>query len=98
LRVITNVLTRLRFCAADGSMNLENKLAPEFAPPGMAPWFAHAERAAGETPIVFGHWAALDGRCSVPHIHAVDTGCVWGRTLTCLRLDDHRRFEVPSKL
>lgn len=98
LRVITNVLTRLRFCAADGSMNLENKLAPEFAPPGMAPWFSHAERAAGETPIVFGHWAALDGRCPVPYIYAVDTGCVWGRTLTCLRLDDHRRFETPSKL
>lgn len=98
LRVITNVLTRLRFCAADGSMNLENKLAPEFAPPGMAPWFEHGNRAAGETQIVFGHWAALDGRCSLPHIHAIDTGCVWGRTLTCLRLEDHRRFEAPSQI
>lgn len=98
LRVITNVLTRLRFCAPDGSMNLENKLAPEFAPPGMSPWFEHAERAAGETPIVFGHWAALDGRCSVAHIHAIDTGCVWGRSLTCLRLEDHRLLEVPSQV
>lgn len=97
LRVITNVFTRLRFCAEDGTMNLENKLAPEFAPPGMAPWFAHTNRAAGETPIVFGHWAALDGECPVPFIHAVDTGCVWGRTLSCLRLEDHVRFETPSK-
>lgn len=98
LRVITNVLTRLRFCAPNGSMNLENKLAPEFAPPGMAPWFEHTNRAAGETPIVFGHWAALDGRSSVAYIHAIDTGCVWGRTLTCLRLEDHQRFEAPSQV
>lgn len=95
LRVITNVLTRLRFCAPNGRMDLENKLAPEFAPKGMAPWFAHDHRVAGETPIVFGHWAALEGRCPVPHLYAIDTGCVWGRTLSCLRLEDHRRFATP---
>lgn len=96
LRVITNVLTRLRFCDPHGRMNLENKLAPEFAPEGMAPWFTYPHRAAKDTPIVFGHWAALDGRADEPNVYAVDTGCVWGKKLTCLRLEDHRRFDTPA--
>jgi bis(5'-nucleosyl)-tetraphosphatase (symmetrical) len=95
LRVITNVLTRLRFCAPDGRMDLENKLAPQYAPSGMAPWFSHGQRAAASTPIVFGHWAALEGQCTTPNVFAVDSGCVWGRSLTCIRLEDHRRFETP---
>lgn len=95
LRVITNVLTRLRFCAPDGRMDLDNKLAPQFAPAGMAPWFVHPQRVARATRIVFGHWAALEGRCSEPNAFAIDTGCVWGRTLSCIRLEDHRRFETP---
>lgn len=96
LRVITNVLTRLRFCAPDGRMDLDNKLAPEFAPAGMAPWFEQPGRAAADTPLVFGHWAALEGNCTTAHVYAIDTGCVWGRSLTALRLEDHRRFEVPA--
>ncbi len=95
LRVITNVLTRLRFCAPDGRMDLNNKLAPEFAPPGMAPWFSYQARAAEPTKIVFGHWAALEGQCPAPNIYATDTGCVWGKSLTCIRLEDHQRFATP---
>jgi bis(5'-nucleosyl)-tetraphosphatase (symmetrical) len=96
LRVITNVLTRQRFCSEDGRMDLDNKLAPQFAPPGMLPWFQHPNRATQATPLVFGHWAALDGAVNDPqgvlNVYPVDTGCVWGKSLTCLRLDDHRRF------
>lgn len=96
LRVITNVLTRQRFCAADGRMDLDNKLGPEFAPPGMLPWFQHRNRANLSTPIVFGHWAALNGQANDPqgvfNVFPIDTGCVWGKSLTCLRLDDHRTF------
>lgn len=96
LRVITNILTRQRFCAADGRMDLDNKLAPEFAPPGMLPWFQHKNRRVSSTPIVFGHWAALDGQANDPHgvfnVFPIDTGCVWGKCLTCLRLEDHKTF------
>jgi bis(5'-nucleosyl)-tetraphosphatase (symmetrical) len=96
LRVITNVLTRQRFCAPDGRMDLDNKLGPEFAPPGMLPWFQHPNRKTQSTPIVFGHWAALDGdandRHGVLNVYPIDTGCVWGKNLTCLRLEDHHRF------
>lgn len=104
LRVITNTLTRLRFCAADGRMDLDNKLSPEFAPPGMLPWFQHPHRVTRSTPVVFGHWAALDGESNDPtgslNVYPVDTGCVWGKSLTCLRLEDHRRFSCncpPNK-
>lgn len=101
LRVITNVLTRQRFCSAEGQMDLDNKLAPEFAPPAMLPWFMHPNRQSLGTPIVFGHWAALDGQANDPrgiyNVHPVDTGCVWGKSLTCLRLEDHRRFSCDCR-
>lgn len=95
LRTITNVLTRLRFCDASGRMDFDHKAGAERPPPGMLPWFAHWERRTADVPILFGHWAALEGRASGKNVHALDTGCVWGNRLTLMRLDDHRRFEWP---
>jgi bis(5'-nucleosyl)-tetraphosphatase (symmetrical) len=95
LRVITNVLTRIRFCSADGHLDLDAKGPPDQAPPGMRPWFEHEHRKTRRVPILFGHWAALSGRVSQPEIFALDTGCAWGRQLTALRLEDHKRFSCP---
>src|SRR5699024_8038224 len=39
LRVITNVLTRMRTVRADGSLDLVNKAPPAAAAPGYMPWF-----------------------------------------------------------
>jgi len=36
--------------------------------------------------ILFGHWSTL-GAYDAPGVHALDTGCLWGGTLTALRLD-----------
>lgn len=91
-RTITNALTRLRFCDPQGNLDFENKLGPESAPPGMLPWFAFSERVLKNTQIAFGHWAFLNGQVSDPQLYALDTGCVWGRQLTLLRLDDAQRF------
>ena len=82
----------MRFCTAEGQLDLDNKSAPADANRGFAPWFAHARRRAADTPIVFGHWAALDGRADTPNVHALDTGCVWGGRLRALRLDDGALF------
>ena len=50
------------------------------------------------TPIAFGHWSTL-GLVNRPDLLALDTGCVWGGTLTAVRIDDGRRevIQVPCK-
>ncbi|MEX6501843.1 symmetrical bis(5'-nucleosyl)-tetraphosphatase [Pseudomonas zhanjiangensis] len=87
LRVITNYLTRLRFCTADGTLDLKSKEGLGSAPPGYAPWFSHSQRKTRGQKIIFGHWAALQGHCEEPGLHALDTGCVWGGEMTLLNID-----------
>lgn len=86
LRCITNYLTRMRFCRADGTLDMKTKSDPEKAPAGYQPWFELPRRDPA-TDIIFGHWAALEGNVSVPGIHALDTGCVWGNRLTLMNVD-----------
>lgn len=90
LRCIVNGLTRLRFCAADGTMEFDTKEAADGAPPGYAPWFAHPHRATAGQPVAFGHWSTL-GLINRPDLLALDTGCVWGGALTAVRVDGGRR-------
>lgn len=92
LRTITNYLTRMRFCFADGRLDLGNKLGPEHAKPGTYPWFNTPKRIATKDNIIFGHWAALQGQANTPHVFALDTGCVWGGDLTLLRVEDEKLF------
>jgi bis(5'-nucleosyl)-tetraphosphatase (symmetrical) len=96
LRAIVNVFTRLRFCSADGTMEFSEKRGPGHAPTGLAPWFAHpSRRSAGET-IYCGHWSTLELMIA-PNVLMLDSGCVWGGTLTAIRLDDGRLFQAPSR-
>lgn len=93
LRVITNYFTRMRFCNRDGKLDLKGKEGIETAPPGYAPWFSHKQRKTKSVKIVFGHWAALEGRCDEPDVYALDSGCVWGGSLTMLNLDTFERHQ-----
>jgi bis(5'-nucleosyl)-tetraphosphatase (symmetrical) len=93
LRVITNVLTRLRFCTPEGRLDFAAKEGVNTAPPGFRPWYEFQTLQSGQQ-ILFGHWAALEGRTGNAAIHALDTGCVWGHCLTVLRLDDGERISV----
>ncbi len=96
-RFITNALTRIRFCAVggarDGALDLATKEGLAGAPAGHVPWFEHPARASRGTPIAFGHWASL-GLINTPELLALDTGCVWGRALTAVRVDGERREVV----
>ena len=91
-RLITNYFTRMRFCSADGELELQTKESVDSAPAGFAPWFSFVERKTYAEKILFGHWAALEGRTDVENAYALDTGCVWGGSLTALRLEDERWF------
>lgn len=97
LRSITNFFTRMRLCDEKGCLSLDYKSVPENAPRNLFPWFAVPGRCEINADIVFGHWAALQGVSSSPHIHAIDTGCFWGGTLTALRLQDKQRFSVSGQ-
>jgi bis(5'-nucleosyl)-tetraphosphatase (symmetrical) len=72
----------------------------EHGPPGsqragVVPWFELPTRATQAVRIVFGHWSSL-GFLQRANLLGLDTGCVWGRTLTAVRLDGPARvFTVP---
>lgn len=89
LRVIVNSLTRMRMVHRDGSLNFTHTGPPDNASKKLVPWFEVSDAAWRGTRIVFGHWSAL-GLINKPDLIAVDTGCVWGRQLTAVRLDKNR--------
>ncbi|PJD92455.1 MAG: diadenosine tetraphosphatase [Legionella sp.] len=97
LRVLCNYFTRMRFCNADGSLEFDHSGSVAQAPTTLYPWYAVPQRLELDVDVVFGHWAALEGHCPHPRIHAIDTGCVWGGTLTALRLQDKQRFSVTRQ-
>lgn len=96
LRLITNYLTRMRFCKADGTLELKSKDAPDEPPKGYAPWYRHPRREP-DVQILFGHWAALEGKVGIPGIHGLDTGCVWGNRLTLMNLDTGERLHCKCR-
>lgn len=97
LRCITNYFTRLRFCHADGRMDLEKKGKMDSATKDLIPWFQVPNRSNAHLKIIFGHWAALGGITLCSNAYALDTGCVWGYQLTALRLEDEKRYSVACQ-
>lgn len=95
-RFIINVLTRIRFCTADGEMDFLVKEGADAAPPGTKPWFEVATRRSADSPIAFGHWSTL-GLIDTPLLLGLDTGCLWGGALSAARIDGGRReiIQVP---
>lgn len=86
LRFITNCFTRLRYCTADGHVDMEYKGAPGGQLPHLMPWFAVPGRGSADLRIVFGHWSTL-GLYQADNVLCLDTGCVWGQHMTLARLD-----------
>lgn len=93
LRCVINALTRLRFVAADGTMDFKVKEGAAAAPPGYVPWFEHPQRATRGTPVVFGHWSTL-GLLLREDAICLDTGCVWGGRLTAMSWPRRRIVQV----
>ncbi len=96
LRTIVNYLTRMRFVGPNGELDLLSKEGVGTAPDGFLPWFKVQPRTSNDHKLLFGHWAALKGKTNTDNIYALDTGCVWGRQLSALRLEDQHWFRVPA--
>jgi bis(5'-nucleosyl)-tetraphosphatase (symmetrical) len=95
-RCVVNSLTRLRFCAADGTMEFATKEGAGGAPEGYMPWFEVPGRRTQGTPVAFGHWSTL-GLINRDDLLALDTGCLWGGHLTAVRVDGATRevIQIP---
>ena len=95
-RMVVNTLTRIRFCTADGVLDLKTKEGAGGAPAGCMPWFEVPTRHSLGQPVAFGHWSTL-GLVNRPDLLALDTGCVWGGALSAVRVDGGRRelWQVP---
>ena len=92
LRVVVNAMARLRLVRPDGTMEFSHKTGLAGMPPGYVPWYDAPGRASRGTRILFGHWAAL-GLLRREDVVCLDSGCVWGRSLSALRLEDGRLFQ-----
>ncbi len=93
LRVIINAMTRLRICTPAGHMEFSHKGGIEDIPPGYVAWFAVPGRKSANATIICGHWSAI-GLLAQKNLLALDSGCLWGRSLTALRLEDRRIYQV----
>lgn len=93
LRVITNAFSRLRVCSAQGEMQFKFKGELKDVPLNLMPWYEVPGRASANATVIFGHWSAL-GLVVKRSVIALDTGCLWGGSLTAIRLEDRKLFQV----
>ncbi len=99
LRVITNYLTRMRYCTADGVLDLESKgPLPNLGKQKVSAWFSHPQRKTANDKILFGHWASIEGKTDSDFAIGLDTGCVWGGALSfyCLETGQWTRYDCSS--
>jgi bis(5'-nucleosyl)-tetraphosphatase (symmetrical) len=94
-RVALAGFAKLRTLDSGGRMCAEFSGHPREAPKGCTPWYAFPDRKSAGATVIFGHWAALGLRIR-NGVAALDTGCVWGKELTALRLDDWKVFQEPA--
>lgn len=99
LRYIVNAFARMRYCDSDGKLEFELKSMPvvdknndsEFQP-----WFVFPNRRNKDYEIFFGHWSTL-GAIDAYHIHATDTGCLWGGKMTAFAMETKQRFTIDCQ-
>lgn len=100
LRVIINAFTRMRYCDEAGNFALKEKGPPGTQTKSYQPWFTIPSRKTKKEKIIFGHWSTIYfgniKNFREYNVYPLDTGCIWGGTLTALRLEDENWFSVPS--
>jgi bis(5'-nucleosyl)-tetraphosphatase (symmetrical) len=98
LRCITNYFTRMRFCNQQGTLDLDDKSHRHSSRPGFKPWFEHhAEQQPHGPEIIFGHWAALNGKTNHARYFGIDTGCVWDGELTLIDIKNKNKISIKNQ-
>jgi bis(5'-nucleosyl)-tetraphosphatase (symmetrical) len=90
---VLNALTRIRVCTPEGQMDMRYKGIGEAIVAPLVPWYDAPKRKSRDTTILFGHWAA-QGLTVTDEVIGLDAGCVWGGSLTAVRLEDGALFQV----
>ena len=95
---LINFFTRVRVVNKNGLPNFSFKGRKKNIPSNLDTWFKKENKIMNDIDLlVFGHWAALQGKTDISNIMALDTGCCWGKELTFLRLEDQKKFVIKSK-
>ncbi|MDQ5921999.1 MAG: hypothetical protein QG673_2058 [Pseudomonadota bacterium] len=97
MRFAVNSTTRMRFLDTH-TFSLDYKYKGEVFehPHHLIPWFKVNPDLPLSKKILFGHWASL-GFLHTSTFIALDTGCVWGRKLTALNLDNFEITQVNAQ-
>jgi len=97
-RFIVNACTRMRFIKKGNQLEFATKAGPKDAPAALTPWFnvpnSHLKP---DEKVIFGHWAAMLGKFDNSPFIGLDTGYVWGNSMTALRLEDGLQLAVAAK-
>ena len=96
LRFAINVFTRMRICTHEGRIELKMKGTGREVRLPWRPWFEHENRLTRNVRVIFGHWSAR-GYVRSDGVVGLDTGCVWGGSLTALDLDSQDAEPVSTK-
>ncbi len=98
LRFAINALTRLRVCTREGRVDLKMKGGVKDIRAPFRPWFEWDHRESRNVRVIFGHWSAL-GFVREHGVIGLDTGCVWGGSLTAIDIDaaDAKPISTPCR-
>lgn len=96
LRYIVNAFTRMRYCDQNGRLNFRYNQRPGKQPKNLYPWFELPRKHPLKTRIIFGHWSTL-GYVQQDNFVSLDSGCVWGRRLTAVRVGKDKLKPISIK-
>ncbi|ATX82031.1 Bis(5'nucleosyl)-tetraphosphatase, ApaH [Mariprofundus ferrinatatus] len=91
------VFTRTRYCTRDGKFNWDVR-SGKSRNRREKPWFEHSRLAWHRNcHVVYGHWAAMGLVVDKPYVLGLDTGCVWGGSLTLAKLKPRGQWVIAAQ-
>ena len=96
IRLILNVMTRMRVIDKNHKLDFDFKSVYEEIPENLTAWFDVKHRSYEKTTVIFGHWSAL-GLYRNKNVIGLDTGALWGGELTAINLDTGEITQVSNR-